>query len=305
MRSSVVIVFVVVAVGLAATGTATAAVAGPCSIAPPAGSYTVTLASGGLQRSALVHVPPGLAAGGAVPLLLALHGAYGNGPFMQSYSGFSKLADRDDFIVVYPSAAGRFWNISEAAGQPDDVTFIAALITDLESGLCIDRKRVFATGVSNGGGMVALLGCVMSATFAGVATVAGEYDTLPPCRPSRPVSLLEIHGTADRIAPYFGRRGHSTAAGLPPLVTAWAGRDGCSNTPAGKRIASRTTEFRWKRCRDGTTVEHIRIAGGAHQWPGATPPDPGPPPTILASSTVWSFFAALGPQAPGSGGAPL
>jgi polyhydroxybutyrate depolymerase len=289
------------------TASASALPGGPaCAVAPAAGDTTVTVASGGLQRTALVHVPAGLLEGQAVPLLLALHGAYGNGAFMQSYSGFSALADSDGFVVAYPSAAGRYWNIGEDKGEPDDVAFLAALITQLESGVCIDKTQVFAAGVSNGGGMAALLGCALSTTVAGVASVAGDYDTLPPCHAKRPVSLLEIHGTADRISPYFGKRGHTSASGLPPFVSAWAGRDGCARVPASSRIAPRTIAFTYRRCRAGAIVEHIRIAGGAHQWPGATPPDPGPPPTISAAAAAWGFFSAIAAaHGPGGGGAPV
>jgi polyhydroxybutyrate depolymerase len=281
---------------------------GACSAAPVPGDSTVTLASGGLQRTALVHVPAGIPAGAPVPLLLALHGAYGNGPFMQSYSGFSTIADRDHFIVAYPSSAGRFWNISAAPDQPDDVAFLGSLMTEIESTDCIDSARVFATGVSNGGGMVALLGCDLATRLAGIAPVAGDYDTLPPCHLARPVPLLEIHCTADQVAAYFGRRGHATANGLPPFVATWARRDRCSGAPTSRTIAVRTTLFRWHNCAPDAIVEHVRILGGRHQWPGATPPDPGPPATICASCTVWSFFSKLTPAAPpgpAGGGAPL
>jgi poly(3-hydroxybutyrate) depolymerase len=70
-------------------------------------------------------------------------------------------------------------------------------------------------------------------------------------------------------------------------------------------LTTRTVLFSWTRCARGSTVEHIRITGGRHQWPGATPPDPGPPATICASCTIWSFFDSLGPQhlPPAGGGA--
>ncbi|MDQ6778354.1 MAG: hypothetical protein M3071_19520 [Actinomycetota bacterium] len=287
-----------------------------CGTPPPAGTYVVNVFSGGLQRSALVHVPAAIPANVPVPLVLVLHGAYGSGPGMESYSGFSNVADTDDFIVAYPSSDGRFWNISGAANQPSDVAFIGALITTLKSTICIDSSRVFATGVSNGAGMVALLGCDLSTQLAGIAAVAGDYNQLPPCHLRRPVPLLEIHGTADRIAAYWGSKGaHATADGLPPLVNAWARLDGCVGGPASRSIARGTALFTWGNCARGSTVEHIKIVGGRHQWPGATPPDPGPRATICASCTIWSFFSSLGQQhlpapadpgvpQPTSGGAP-
>ncbi|HWF24102.1 MAG TPA: hypothetical protein VG275_01545, partial [Solirubrobacteraceae bacterium] len=132
-----------------------------------------------------------------------------------------------------------------------------------------------------------------STQLAGIAAVAGDYDQLPACHLKRPVPLLEIHGTSDPIAPYRGKGAHATANGLPPFVDEWAGWDGCSGSAASRQIASRTVMFRWKKCSRASTVEHIRIIGGRHQWPGAAPPDPGPPATICASCTIWSFFASL------------
>ena len=288
----------VLALVLTGPSRAGAATSGSCAVAPTAGTFGVAVSAGGLQRSSLVYVPPGMDAGQPAPLLIALHGAYGNGAGMESYSGFSKLADADDFIVAYPNADGRFWNITAAPNQPNDVDFISALISTLKSELCIDSSRVFAAGVSNGGGMAALLGCDLSTEIDGIAAVAGDYDKLPPCHLRRPVPLLEIHGTSDRVAPYRGLKGQATVDGVPPFVAAWALRDGCTGMPATRRIATRTILFRWARCAKSSTVEHIRIVAGAHQWPGATPPDPGPPATISASSTIWSFFSSLSTSVP-------
>jgi polyhydroxybutyrate depolymerase len=291
-----------------------AAASSPACSAPTAGTFPINIDSGGVARSALVHVPAGIPAGTPAPLLLALHGAYGTGPGMESYSGFSTLADTDDFIVAYPSADGHFWNIGAKAKQPNDVAYIRSLISTLVANLCIDSTRIYAAGVSNGAGMVALLGCDLSTQLAGIAAVAGDYDQLPACHLKRPVPLLEIHGTSDPIAPYRGKGAHATVNGLPPFVDEWAGWDGCTGSAASRQIASRTVMFTWKKCARASTVEHIRIIGGRHQWPGATPPDPGPPPTICASCAIWSFFSGLAatptpqpptiPAPPTTGGVP-
>jgi polyhydroxybutyrate depolymerase len=288
----------------AGSGAAPAAAPAAACSAPTAGSFTVSVQSGGIVRQALVHVPAGIPAGTPAPLLLALHGAYGTGPGMETYSGFSSLADTDDFIVAYPNAAGHFWNISGASNQPNDVAFISALISTLESNLCIDSSRVYAAGVSNGAGMVALLGCDLSTHLAGIAAVAGDYDKLPACHLKRPVPLLEIHGTSDRIAPYRGKGAHATVNGLPPFVDEWAGWDGCSGSATSRPIATHTVMFKWKKCSRAATVEHIRIIAGRHQWPGATPPDPGPASTICASCAIWSFFSTLGAQSTSPAPAP-
>lgn len=250
----------------------------------------ISLTTGSRRRSALVHVPRGIPPGHNAPLVLVLHGKGGSGPGMERYSGFSGTADRKRFIVAYPSAAGPVWNFRASSSQPDDVAFIGALVTRIESRACVDPRRIYATGVSNGAGMAALLGCRLRLLRA-IAPVEGDYSNQPTCRPSHPLPMLEIHGTADRIAPYFGPGNHETSNGLPPFVNAWVRIDRCSSTASSRAYASRTILYRFGGCRGGVVVEHIRIRGGEHQWPGATPPDPGPPATICTTCTIWSFFS--------------
>ena len=166
--------------------------------------------------------------GQALPLVLALHGYGGSGPRMEPYSGFSAVADRYGFLVAYPSSSGRYWNSTAAPGQANDVRFLAELIDQLEQTMCVDPQRVFATGVSNGGSMVALAACELSSRIAAIASVSGDYSRQPPCRPARPVSVLEIHGTADQVVPYFGKPARRTTDGVPPFVNGWVARDECA-----------------------------------------------------------------------------
>lgn len=290
----------VAAPAVQALARASAGSASPCASAPAAGDHAITLALGGRRRSALVHVPRGIGAHQALPLVLVLHGAGGSGPRMERYSGFSRTADGNHFVAVYPSAVGPVWNVTASGSGVDDVAFLGALITHLQHTICLSQ-RTFATGVSNGAGMAALLGCRLKALEA-IAPVEGRYDGQPRCRPAHPVSMLEIHGTADQIAPYYGPGGHASAGGLPSFVSAWVRIDGCSRAMVQSPIATRTVLYRFGGCSGGVTVEHIRIDGGEHQWPGALPPDPGPPSTICAACTIWSFFAGLPTGGSSSGG---
>jgi polyhydroxybutyrate depolymerase len=212
---------------------------------------------------------------------------------MESYTGFSGLADRYGFIAAYPNSFGTYWNSNGVRTLPDDVRYLGRLITYLKQRLCVDPDRVFLAGVSNGGGMAALAACRLSTEVSAFASVAGGYDGQPPCRPQRPESVLEIHGTADPVVPYFGQTRRRTADGLPPFVNDWVARDRCRGRPAVRAFARYATEFSWGRCVAAVRVEHIRIAGGRHQWPGADPPDPGPPSTFCGACAVWSFLAAV------------
>jgi polyhydroxybutyrate depolymerase len=264
-----------------------------CTTAPAPGSHLLALTVDGTQRTALVHVPPGTPAGRRLPLVLALHGFGGSGLRMEPYSGFSAVANSDGFLVAYPSSAGRYWNSTAAPGLPKDARFIAELIDLLEQTQCVDSRRVFATGVSNGGSMVALAGCELSSRIAAIAPVAGDYSHQPACRPAQPLSVLEIHGTADQVVPYFGTRALRTADGLPPFVNGWVTRDQCTAAPRVGPLAVRATLFEVGGCAGGVRVEHIRISGGRHQWPGASPPDPGPPSTFCGACVIWRFFSSL------------
>jgi polyhydroxybutyrate depolymerase len=276
-------------IGIASPARATAQ-AGPCQQAPPAGDSHITLVSGGLRRTALLHVPPA-PAGRGLPLLVGLHGA--GGGFFARYTGFSQIADGEGFVAVYPDAsqiAGRgFWNINDRdPASPDDVRFISDLLDLVQGTLCIDPARVYAAGVSNGGGMAARLACQLSGRFAAIVSIAGGYGSQPPCQPQNPVSVMEIHGTSDGSVPYGGSAGGIGA--VRPWLNAWARRDACRGVPKVSRAAARVMRYRWSKCAEGTTVEHLEIRGGAHQLPGGLPRDPGPVSTILAPWLAWSFL---------------
>ncbi len=211
---------------------------------------------------------------------------------MERYSGLSAIADREGFVAVYPDAPGG-WNTDDhKAGAADDVTFISDLLDRVEHDWCIDPHRIYAIGVSSGGGMVARLACDLSARLTGIASVAGAYGALPACRPGRPVSVLEIHGTADRIVPYQGRASDG-AGNVPAFVHGWRSRDHCAKRAVRRPIAPRAFQVDYRGCARHSAVRHIEIVGGGHQYPGATPPDAGPPSTISASWQAWRFFARL------------
>jgi polyhydroxybutyrate depolymerase len=276
-------------------------VANPCQRTPTPGDSDITLLSGGVERTAILHVPPA-AAGQRLPLLVGLHGA--GGKFFESYSGFSVLADSEGFIAVYPNPIDKadgntFWNINnrQAGGGPDDVQFISDLLDYVESNLCVDTSRVYAAGVSNGGGMAARLACELSSRFAAFASIAGGYGSLPPCHPTNPVSVVEVHGTADGSVPYNGSP--PTGAGaVRPWLWAWHEHDGCQGGPAVSRIAPRVERYEWSDCAQGSAVEHIEIFGGGHQLPGGLPPDAGQTSTVSATWLAWSFLSQHRQAAP-------
>ncbi len=257
------------------------------------GDHELRIRVGGVTRTALVHVPravPRL----PVPLVLAFHGTGGSGPFMAGYSGLSRVADRARFIVVYPSAEAtqERWTVEQLPrpGAPDDIAFTRALLDEVSVRQCVDPARVSAVGVSNGGTFAARLGCELSDRVAALVIVAGGFGERFPCRPERAVSVLEIHGTDDPVVPYGGRE--NAEGSVVRWLAGWVRRDRCGPTGRRRVVAPRVQRTDWVGCRDGAAVSHLRIAGGGHQWPGATPPDPGPASTISAADEAWRFLAS-------------
>ena len=259
---------------------ASAADAATACSARPGTTVRVSVAVEGQgTRSALVHLPSRLPP--RAPLILALHGAYGNGAFMERYSALSRLADREGFGVVYPDAAGPMWRIS-ASEDGADVQFLDVLLDRVIAGGCFDSGRVSAVGVSNGAGMAARFACAGDDRLAGLVAVAGAYGPLPACQARRPLSVLEIHGTADAVVPY--------RADVVGWVDAWARRDACPAVPQSTLQRQSVLRLDWTPCRDGTSVAHLRLVGGTHAWPGADPPDPGPQLGVSASDEAWEFL---------------
>jgi polyhydroxybutyrate depolymerase len=278
---------------LGSTATAADAATDPCAKSAGSGSHEISIEAGGRRRYAVIHVAAGTRVGTRVPVVLVLHGAGMSGSGMESYTGMSNVSDRKGFMAVYPSAVTPhpFWNYYGATDKPDDVHFIRLLIDHIESTRCVDSKRVYATGVSNGGGMAARIGCKLSTRLAAIAPVAGGYLHLPPCNPDRPLSVLEIHGTADKTVPYWGT-GPDHKGGAQRYVREWAKRDGCEAKPTRTKLSDTVLRMEWKTCLPGLRVTHLKITGGPHEWPGW--PATGTPPAtnagVSASWAVWRFL---------------
>ncbi len=265
----------------------------------------------GRERTFLVHVPPQYDGVKPLPLVIVLHGGAGNGSGAAQITGFSLKADQEGFVVVYPNGAGRFhnrwftWNSGNCCGYAmdhnvDDVGFIRALIDRLEKDLKIDPKRIYATGLSNGGMMSYRLGCELSDRLAAVAPVAGALNDAI-CRPAEPVSVIIFHGTADPQVPYNGGEGPRRIDPHPRVdkpvsyaVSFWVNQDSCSTRPARKE-KGHVVEEKYSGGRNGSEVVLCTIKGEGHTWPGGKKwafwADE-PTREISATDVMWDFFAA-------------
>ena len=260
------------------------------------------LTSSGETRRYLLHVPKNLDTSQPVPLVITIHG-FAQWPANQmNVSQWNSIADREGFIVVYPSGTGFPKRWQAFPQQPDDpskdVVFINNLIDALSAQYNIDPARIYVNGLSNGGGMTFLLGCELSDRIAATGTVAGAF-VLPieQCKPSRPVPLIAFHGTADPIVPFHG--GPSEGFDLPfPDIPQWIGHraelNGCDITPEVITPIGKVSGVRYTGCMANAAVVFYTIEGGGHTWPGGNPlPKWITGVTnmdISASETMWEFF---------------
>jgi polyhydroxybutyrate depolymerase len=238
-----------------------------------------TFQFGGLTRTYTVHVPPGPPVG----LVLDLHGGGGTGVGQEGLTDFDAVADANNLVVVYPDGYDKSWADGRGASSADrrhvdDVGFLVALAGKLQNDFGVAPGHVFATGMSNGGFMTNKLACDRADVFAAIAPVAGTLGAGVACHPSRPVSVLEAHGTADPLVPFKGgnvrgRGGVSHSISAASMVDKWRSADGCQGDPSAqelRNVGDGTVVHRFDStaCADSTEVVFYQIDKGGHTWPG-------------------------------------
>ena len=260
--------------------------------AHPAGMQTYTLVHQGRTRTYHVHLPPGHSRNKPVPLVIALHGGGGRGDNMdRSTKGqINREADQRSWVVVFPQGIENGWNDGRKIYTPkdrrrsevDDVGFIAKLIHRLHTDFNIDRKRVYATGISNGGFMSLRLAVELSDRIAAVGAVTASLGKVLENKiPKQPVGVLFMNGTEDPLVPYEG--GQVTLLGMKrgeilsteASVHWWVKHMDCSSSPKKSSLPNivkfdrtRTEVERYIDCRGKVQVILYRVVGGGHTWPG-------------------------------------
>lgn len=261
------------------------------SIQQPGASTMHELKHGGLTRTFGLYLPEGYNPRDSHPLVIALHGGGGDANKWPGFTnnGFERLADRDQFLLVYPEGIEGQWNdkrnVQDFAAQRDnvdDIGFIGALIDSLIANYRVDRNRIYVTGASNGGMMTNYVGAEFSNKVAAIATVIASIpdNLLPLMRPTDPISVLMINSTEDPLVRWgggvvkFGNKETGSVVSVEKTVQFWVNHNSANLQPEVTELPDRDPE-------DGTQVTKVvyrggagntevvlyTIKGGGHTWP--------------------------------------
>ena len=244
--------------------------------ASPLASFTVD------GRPVRLHVPASAQNPGQRALIVVLHGYTGNAAGTVDYFGLSDLADERGFVVAAPEGTldrdgNTFWNASDTCcnfydAPVDDSAFISQVIATLVAEHGVDPAQVFVVGHSNGGFMALRVACEHADQVAAVASLAGAMDADVDCEPSRPVSVLQVHGDADLVIRYAGGeingRSYTSAE---DTVSLWRDAGRCSRESTSDAMDADAlvpgddlTATTWADCPEDTSVALWTIAGGSH-----------------------------------------
>ncbi|HMD36991.1 MAG TPA: PHB depolymerase family esterase [Vicinamibacterales bacterium] len=257
--------------------------------------------SAGQTREYVLHVPPNYDGNRPVPLVISIHGAMNSPAFQMALSNWNVLADEQGFIVVYPAGTGggpkiwQFEGLDERRRDAPDVVFVSELIDTLERTYNIDRARIYANGLSNGGGATYVLSCTLADRIAAFGPLASAVtESIDWCETPAPV--IAFHGTADPFTPYDGAKvwlAPKPFPSIPEWIGGWARRNGCATSPVDSALNAQVTRREYPACAAADTQLYT-VKGAGHQWFGGTQ---GPEwllgpftRSVDATRVMWSFF---------------
>jgi polyhydroxybutyrate depolymerase len=264
------------AAGMGGGGGATTTLCTPARPHDP-GPTTVTLQSGGTNRSYILHVPPGYDGTTQVPLVFDIHGFTSWAEEQLQRSKWDEMADKEGFVVIAPDGVNQSWNAGNCCdgNAENDVQLFRDMVEKATVELCIDSKRVYVSGHSNGGAMAYRLACEAADLFAAVNPVCGAMGmSIDPCNPSRPIPVLATRATED---------GAVTIDSADGDIDEWLTNNECDESAMTTSGVCKT----YTSCSAGTQVTDCR-PGGGHGFYYAS--GSGNPDNYLVPDNVWPFF---------------
>jgi polyhydroxybutyrate depolymerase len=263
-----------------------------------------TIVSSGQKRHYLLYIPKSYNRAKPTPLVITLHTSMSWDSAAMAISRWNSVADENGFLVVYPEGTGlgpKPWEMagSETPSRMPDVLFVAELIDSLGASYSIDKTRIYANGMSNGGGMAFVLSCTLPDRIAAVGMVSAGLDPgWDWCTDHTPVPVIAFHGTADPVVPYNGgpsKLGGGTFPNVPEFFAKWSRRNQCGPNPIESVVATDVMRLQYAGCANDGEVVLYTIKGEGHQWPGggriAAERMVGPySHSIDATRQMWAFF---------------
>lgn len=263
-----------------------------------------------LSRSYTAHVPLGYDKHKQYPLIVGFHGSDSIGFFFEADTRLDSSRFTADKIMLYPDGVGGSWagpSYHNGTTVQEDLQFVSDMLSDVKTKYCIDSARIYATGISNGGGFVGTLACDKSTggQFAAFAPASGSFytDSGPVndgCSPARsPLPILEFHGGADQTVKYDGGEGEGGYE--PPIMSwlsFWAERNGCRTPPEERSsFGGDVHHYSWTCNGHAGVLQHYKVDDMKHVWPSKKPNfsqlAAGDKPThIEASEIIQRFFDA-------------
>ena len=272
---------------------------GACNgIRPEKDAETWTLKHDDATRFFRVKLPSRYDGKTPLAVVLNFHGLSNDSWQQDLLSGMESHAEKEGFIAIHADGwtlPVRSWNAGVCCSPAaqlgvDDIGFVNAMLDELEAKLCIDKRRIFATGISNGGMLAYRLACELSERIAAIAPVAATLVT-SPCKPPRPVPVLAFHGLLDSVVPYAGNP-FLLYPSIPSTVTHWQEHNACGEKKQRSFDQGDAYCDRYEGCKEDASVELCLIRGGGHTWPGGLPiPALGYTSLSLdATAYMWAFF---------------
>jgi len=237
-----------------------------CAIAHPGGVVNPLLTSGGREREYRLFVPDSYDGATRLPLVFNLHGSGGNAAGQAQDSGMELLAQEEGFIVIGLQGFQNTWNVLlNDPNAIDDVQYASDVLDDALQKVCVDERKVYATGFSGGARMSSRLACNLSERIAAIAPVSGIRWTAP-CN-GRAVPVVTFHGLADPQNTYAGMaRADEWVESVEDALEGWANHNGCDEARNETPEVNGVSVYSYGNCTDGADVVLYRIAGLGHTW---------------------------------------
>jgi polyhydroxybutyrate depolymerase len=290
---------------------------------PVTREYKLDLRVFGIRRSYLLHFPKGYDRTRPLPLVVVLHGGFGTARAMEEESGFSAIADKEQFFVAYPNGVGLFgwlqhWNAGHCCGlamrwEVDDVDFVSKVIHQISRQVQVDSSRIYIVGYSNGG----MLGYLYAArrpdivaAVAGIATTIGsrispDQPEMRIERPRAPVPVIAFHGLRDETVPYGGGKlgGPYWYVSVRESMKFWVEANQCRTEPMrNDMIGGTIIRYTWNGSEEEREVVLCTLKGWGHALPtryfAEALPESDPLRHLHAPEIIWEFFKAH-PKRPG------